>query len=68
MRPENLWSRYGENHRRRYVSTMTNPLAIGAITVFVWIFFRWWPAIVMTSWLAICVALSFREKRKAIVN
>jgi len=63
---DGFFARYSEWHRRRILSRMTNPLWIAAFTVFIWIFFRWWPAVLMTAWFAVCVVLAFRQRRSGV--
>jgi hypothetical protein len=63
MSTQGFYGRYRVAQRRRAISTMTNPWWIAAFAALIWIFFRWWPAVLMTAWLAGCVVLAFRERR-----
>lgn len=58
------WDRYVEGQRRRSLAAFTNPWLMGASVVVLWLFFRWWPAILMSAWLALCVGLAIRQKRQ----
>jgi hypothetical protein len=63
MSSQGFYGRYRDAHQRRAVPMMTSPWWIAAFTAFIWIFFRWWPAALMTAWFAACVVLAFRQRR-----
>jgi hypothetical protein len=64
MTASGRFRRYVERRQRRIDDNFTNPWVMAPVLAFLWIFFRWWPAVVMTIWLGVCVALSVRSKRR----
>jgi energy-converting hydrogenase Eha subunit G len=66
MSAEDFYARYRDWQQRRVISRMTNPWWIAAFTAFTWIFFRWWPAVLLTAWFGVCVVLAFRERRSGV--
>jgi hypothetical protein len=66
MGTDSFYARYRESQQRRTTRALTSPLLIGAVVALAWIFFRWWPALVMTAWLAVCVGLALRIRRSGV--
>jgi hypothetical protein len=55
--------RYVETQQRRTQKAWTNPWWIGGFLVFVWVFFRWWPAVLMTALVVVSIILELRRRR-----
>jgi hypothetical protein len=60
---DSFYGRYRAARERRVLRTMTNPLWIAWMVALTWIFFRWWPAVLFTVWLAVCTAAAVRRRR-----
>jgi hypothetical protein len=55
-----------EAWRRRIERTWSNPFVVGAFLVFLWIEFRWWPAILLTAIVGVDQVI--RQTRRGRAN